>query len=144
MSTGNLPSQPAFTITAQAASHKQGVVTVPASVDSYFGEHGKIVVVTLPNDQRIHCPIDRNNTPKRGARFSHPSLKEYFGNKAQKGKEYRAKISGINAISIRPIEVEAPNPVDIDIPQPVNNETSQQVDSEATKSVDVELVENPQ
>ena len=104
MSTGNLPTQPAFTITAQVASHKQGVVNIPASVDAYFGEHGKIVVVTLPDDQRIHCPIERKNTPKSGAKFSHPLLKEYFSNKAQRGMAYRAKISGPNAISIRPIE----------------------------------------
>jgi hypothetical protein len=105
MASGNLPTQPAFTITAQAASNKQGVVTVPASVDSYFGEHGKIVVVTLPDDQRIHCPIERKGTSKSGAKFSHPLLKEYFHNKAQRGMEYRAKISGINAVSIRPIEL---------------------------------------
>ncbi|QDK80273.1 hypothetical protein EXU85_17355 [Spirosoma sp. KCTC 42546] len=111
MSTGNppsnLPSQPAFTITAQLASHKQGIVNVPAGVDSYFGEHGKIVVVTLPNDQRIHCPIERKKTSKHGASFSHPSLKEYFGNKAQRDWEYRVKISGTNTVSIRPI-VEQP------------------------------------
>ncbi|GAB4052881.1 hypothetical protein [Spirosoma litoris] len=99
-----LPSQPAFTITAQSAAHKQGVVNVPASVDSYFGEHGKIVVVTLPNDQRIHCSIERKKTSKHGASFSHPSLKEYFGNKIQKDWEYRVKISGMNSVSIRPIE----------------------------------------
>ncbi|MVM33504.1 hypothetical protein GO755_25935 [Spirosoma sp. HMF4905] len=100
-----LPSQPAFTISAQLASHKQGIVNVPASVDSYFGDHGKIVVVTLPNDQRIHCTIERKKTSKHGASFSHPLLKEYFGNKIQKDWEYRVKINGVNTISIRPIEL---------------------------------------
>lgn len=121
MATGNLPTQPAFTITAQVASNKQGVVNVPASVDAYFGEHGKIVVVTLPDDQRIHCTIERKKTAKHGASFSHPLLKEYFSNKAQRGKEYRVKINGINAISIRPIEpVDETQPMEpvVETPQP--------------------------
>ncbi|GAB3893462.1 hypothetical protein [Spirosoma agri] len=132
MPTGNLPTQPAFTITAQAASNKQGIINVPASVDSYFGEHGKIVVITLPDDQRIHCTIERRNTAKSGARLSHPLLKEYFGNKSQRGWEYRAKIVGTNAISIRPIEP-ATEPVDELVGDPA--------DESITKSIDESVAE---
>ena len=132
MPTGNLPTQPAFTITAQAASNKQGIITVPASVDSYFGEHGKIVVVTLPDDQRIHCTIERRNTAKSGARLSHPQLKEYFGNKSQRGWEYRAKIVGTNAISIRPIEPASDS---------VTESTSEPIDESVTATTDESVVE---
>lgn len=104
MPTTTLSNQPTFTITTQTATLRQGVLNVPAGVDSYFGEHGRIVTVTLPNEQRIHCPIDRNNTTKHGARLTHPSLKEFFGSQNQKGNHYRVKMSGTDAITIRLIE----------------------------------------
>lgn len=111
-----LSNQPTFTITTQTATLRQGVLNVPAGVDSYFGEHGRIVTVTLPNEQRIHCPIDRNNTTKHGARLAHPSLKEFFGSQNQKGNHYRVKMSGTDAISIRliePVIEPAPEPTEL-------------------------------
>lgn len=104
MSTTTLSNQPTFTITTQTATLRQGVLNIPAGVDAYFGEHGRIVTVTLPNEQRIHCPIDRNNTTKHGARLAHPYLKEFFGSQNQKGNQYRVKMSGTDAISIRLVE----------------------------------------
>lgn len=112
MATNDLPSQPAFTIAAQTASLSQGILNVPTSIDSYIGAHGRIVVVTLPDDQRIHCVIDRKNSTKHGARLSHPALKDFFGNKTQKGNQYRAKVIGTNAISIKIIEPET-DPIDL-------------------------------
>lgn len=107
MAITDLPSQPAFTIAAQTASLAQGILNVPASIDSYIGAHGRIVVVTLPDEQRIHCVIDRKNSTKNGARLTNPLLKDYFGNKTQKGNQYRVKIIGTNAISIKIVEPES-------------------------------------